>query len=147
MNSEGFFFDELSDLKKDLLREAAKVFPKETEKFLRQEGQKLTNIQKRIAKQDVGTSKGQKKDWNEKKSYHKRFKTGKVYDYSGDKCIRAFNSSPHGHLIEFGHKTQNGKFVPGRYVIKSAENEFKNDFEKDCDEFLSEYFDDIGNHK
>lgn len=144
--SSGFFFDELSDFKKDLLREAEKIFPEETEKFLKDEGKKLTALQKRIAKQDVGTSKGKKKDWEEKKSYHKRFKTGKLYDYQGDKCIRAYNGSPHGHLIEYGHKTTNNRFVSGRYVIKSSENQFKHEFEKDCDNFLSNYFDDIGNH-
>ena len=129
------------------MREAAKVFPEEMNKFLKKEARKLSQIQVKIAKKDVGTSKGTKKNWNPDKSYHKKFKVGKIYDYSGDKCIRAFNSSPHGHLIENGHKTENGKFVHGKYVIAASENQFKNEFESDCDSFLNEYFDDIGNHK
>lgn len=139
--SDGFFFEELSDFKKDLLREASGIFVEETEAFLKKEGRKLSSIQKKIAKQDVGTT-GKNGD----KSYHKRFKVSKLYGDSGDKFIKALNSAPHAHLIEYGHKTTNGKFVPGRYVMKSSENQFKHEFEKDCDEFLGEYFDNIGEH-
>ena len=139
--TDGFFFEELSDFKKDLLREAGKVFKKETETFLKQEARKLSNIQKKIAKQDVGTT-----GKNDDKSYHKRFKVSKLYGTEYEKFIKALNSAPHSHLIEYGHKTQNGKFVQGRYVIKSSENQFKNEFVDDCDKFLSEYFDDLGEH-
>lgn len=140
--TDGFFFEELSEFKQDLLREASEVFTKETETFLKKEGRKLSNIQKNIAKQDVGTT-GKNGD----KSYHKRFKVSKIYGNQGDKFLKALNSSPHAHLIEYGHKSTNGKFVPGRYVMKSSENQFKHEFEKDCDEFLGEYFDEIGEHK
>lgn len=137
--SEGFFFDELSEFKKDLMREVKELFPKETEKFLKDEAKKLTKKQRQIAKQEVkSTGKGGDK------SYHKKFKVGKIYTYDGDKCVRSYNGSPHAHLIENGHKTQNGKFVQGRYILKISQNEFKTEFAKDCDRFLGEYFDEVG---
>lgn len=145
--AEGFYFDELSDFKKDLLNEANKLFPKETEKFLKTECQGLLKVVKRVAKANVGTAKGTKKDWQTQKSYHKRFKVGKKYFYNGDLSQRVYNGSPHGHLIEYGHKTQNGKFVSGKYVFEKASTEYGQEFSKNCDEFLGQYFDDIGDHK
>lgn len=136
---DGFYFDELSEFRQDLLKEVNRVFPEETNKFLKDEARTLSKIQKQIARQDVGTT-----DKNGDKSYHQKFKVGKIYLYGDEKAIRAYNSSPHAHLIEYGHKTVNNKFVSGRYVLKASENEFKNDFFKDTEEFLFKFVDDIG---
>jgi len=95
MFDEGFLFDELSEAKKDILRSISKVYPEESGKFVRDEAGKLLKVAKKVAKQEVGTSKGKKKNWDEKKSYHKRFKVGKKYKYDNDMCCRAYNSSPH----------------------------------------------------
>ena len=35
MSQDGFLFDELSDFKKDLMRDIKENFPKETEKFIK----------------------------------------------------------------------------------------------------------------
>lgn len=150
--ADGFFFEELSEFKKDLMREANEIFPEKMEAFLKKEGRKLSNLQKKIAKQDVGTSKGKKKDWEEETSYRKHFKVSKTYNSLGDKFIKSYNNAKHAHLIEYGHRmckkdgSFTGKFVPGRYVIQASKNQFKHEFAKDCDEFLSEYYDDIGKH-
>ncbi len=140
---DGCIFDELTDFQKDLFKEASTLFPEETDKFLKTEAKELSNYQKSIAKNLVGTSKGKKKNWKPQKSYHKRFKVGKIYKYTSDeKSIRAYNGAPHSHLIEYGHKTVNGKFVPGRHVIAASENGYKNKFLKNCETFLSEHFDE-----
>lgn len=150
--ADGFFFEELSELKKDFMREANEIFPEKMDEFLKKEGRKLSNLQKKIAKQDIGTSKGKKKDWKAETSYHKGFKVSKTYNSLGDKFVKAYNNAKHAHLIEYGHKmckkdgSFTGKFVPGRYVIQSSKNQFKHEFAKDCEEFLSDYSDDIGNH-
>lgn len=136
---DGFYFDELSEFRQDLLKEVNRVFPEETNKFLKYEAKSLSKIQKQIARQDVGTT-GKSGD----KSYHKKFKVGKIYLYGDEKAIRAYNSSRHAHLVEYGYKTENNKFVSGRYVLKSSENQFKEDFYKDTEGFLFKYFDDIG---
>lgn len=161
MSQEGFLFDELSEFKQNLLREVKNVFPKETEKFIKKEASKLAKTARKIAKNDVGTAKGKKKNWIEAKSYHKKFKVGKTYKYSDDLCCRAYNSSPHAHMIEYGHVNvprgegrkkgagrRSGKggqgvgFTTGKLVFKRAELEFLSEFLDDTENFLFEYFDD-----
>ena len=149
MQDAGFFFDELTDFQKDLFDEAQKLFPDETKKFLKGEAKKLSDVQKKLAKQLVGTSKGKKKNWKAEKSYHKRFKVGKIYNYNGDTAVRAYNGAPHSHLIEYGHKKwirgkDTGEFVRGIHVMGASENAFKNDFVTDAEDFLGEHFEDIG---
>ena len=140
MPDSGFFYDELTDFNKEMMDLAEKGFPAETDTFLRREGRKLTALQKRTAKQDTGTSKGKKKDWKKETSYMSGFKTGKIYKTSDGKKVSAYNKARHGHLVEYGHKTKNGKYVHGRYVIASASNEFKHIFENDCEKFTDDLF-------
>lgn len=163
MSQEGFLFDELSDFKKKLMLDIKENFPKETAKFIKQEAQKCVKVAKKVAKKEVGTSKGKKKNWIESKSYHKGFKVGKTYDYSGDLCCRAYNKSPHAHLIEYGHvnvprgnarattragrkeqsKSSRGTgFTLGKFVFKLAELEFITDFKDDSERFMFQYFDE-----
>ena len=149
MAQEGLLFDELSDFKKDLMRKAKAKFPDEVEGFLKDEAKKVNKIAKKIAKKEVGTSKGKKKDWEEAKSYHKRFKVGKPYKYSVDLCCRAFNSAPHAHLIEYGHvkTTKKGRelqalarkdvsWTNGKFIYKDAEFEFIPQYLNDVEMFL-----------
>lgn len=155
--TEGFFFDELTDFKKDLLREAKSLFPKETKKFIKTEGRALSKVAKTIAKQIVGTAKKTKKNWKYKTSYHAGFDSSTVFESSGDICCKAFNHAPHSKLIEYGHaqvpRGKKGKsnkggqprgYTEGLYVFEKAKNSFSPTFERDCNEFLGQYFDDIG---
>lgn len=161
MFEEGFLFDQLSDAKKNILRSIAKVYPNEAGKFVKQEAQSLSKVAKKVARKEVGTSKGKKKNWVAEKSYHKKFKVGKKYNYDGDTCCRAYNSSPHAHLVEYGHlnipKTQkrpttregrkNDKrkaksYTQGAYVYDIASVEFEPQFKTDCELFMVKYVDD-----
>lgn len=160
---EGFLFDELSDYLQNFLRDMMKKFPEEAEAFLKTESQKCLNVARKVAKKEVGTSKGKKKDWIDKKSYHKGFKVGKPYKYSSDMCRRVYNKSPHAHLIEYGHMnvprsskratTRAGReqqkreraqgkntFTLGKFVFKTAEMEFSEQFYLDADKFMHEHF-------
>ncbi len=93
----GFQYAELDNFRQGLINDTLRLFPKETDNFLKEEARKQSRIQKKIAKQEVGTS-------GSKKSYHKGFKVGKFYDYyDKSRNIRAYNNSPHAHLIENGH--------------------------------------------
>ena len=161
MFDEGFLFDELSEAKQDILRSISKAYPKESDKFLKDEAKKLLKVTKKVAKKEVGTSKGKKKNWDANKSYHKKFKVGKKYKYDTDDCIRVYNSSPHAHLIEYGHRqiprgqkratTREGRkndtrqatgFVLGKYVFDYAQLDFTPEFKNDCEEFMYQYVDD-----
>jgi len=143
---DGFLFDELSDFKQNIMRDIQKKFPDETSKFIKSEAKKLSKVAKKIAKREVGTSKDEKKNWQADKSYHKRFKTGKVYKYAeNDYCVRAFNSAPHAHLIEYGHIMTDhqgkptGKFIFGKSIYKQAEIEFMSQWLYDCEDFMTQY--------
>lgn len=161
MFEEGFLFDELSEAKKDILQSISEIFPEESSQFIKEEARKLTNVAKKVARREVGTSKGTKKDWQPEKSYHKKFKTGKKYNYEGDLCCRAYNGSPHAHLVEYGHlniprgqkraTTREGRkndtrkgagFTMGKFVFDIASLEFEPEFRDDCEKFMLKYVDD-----
>ena len=168
MSQEGFLFDELSEFKKELMRDIKENFPKETEKFIKKEAGKALSVARKIAKRQVGTSKGTKKDWQESKSYHKGFKVGKTYNYGNDLCCRAYNKAPHAHLIEYGHvnvprssaraTTREGRkeqasqsrgtgFTMGKLIFKQAEMQFLSEYLNDAEEFMYKYFDETSKGK
>jgi len=168
MAQEGFLFGELSDFKQSLMQDIKQNFPKETEKFIKDEAKKCLKVARKVAKREVGTSKGTKKNWIESKSYHKGFKVGKTYKYSDDLCCRAYNKSPHAHLIEYGHvnvprsskrattragraeqATQNRGtgFTMGKLVFKLAELEFLTQYLDDAEAFMFQYFDETTSGK
>lgn len=110
----------LTDFQNDLLsveKNAEKAF----KEAMRVSGNKATRLVRKKGKALV------KKDTG---NYHKSFKRGKVFkDPAGDITVRVLNTSPHGHLIEDGHRQiVNGKevgFVRGKKVIEKGMKEFE----------------------
>ena len=74
-----------------------KLFPNETKKFMKKEAREFRNHVKKKARTAVKRRTGK---------YLKGFAAGKtVYSWSDSEYnIRVYNSSPHAHLIEFGHE-------------------------------------------
>jgi len=134
----GFDYHELTDLKKELIQLAKDDFPRETKKFIKKEAGKLTTIAKNTAKKECLNKTG---------NYLKGFKAGKVYNFAGDICCRAFNSSSHAHLVEYGHNMvtsrakRNVGFVPGKYILTKSSTKFENKFEEDIEQFLENVLD------
>lgn len=149
---DGFDIREFEKFAKNLLDIADKEMPKESKKFLREEGTKLKRKTLAKAKQKVKKNTGK---------YYESIKRGKVYYYkpTGSNAIRVYSAAPHGHLIEFGHRAVSGGklsrgkkkgtgyvvqkdgqevFVPGKYVFESAQREFTDDFYKDAETFIDE---------
>lgn len=168
MSQEGFLFEELSEFKQNLMRDIKENFPKETEKFIKEEAQKCLKVARKVARKEVGTSKGKKKNWIDKKSYHKGFKVGKPYKYANDLCCRAYNKAPHAHLIEYGHvnvprsskraTTRAGRaeqttqqrgtgFTMGKLVFKISELEFISQYLNDAEAFMYAHFDETTSGK
>lgn len=145
----GFLYNQLSDFKKKLLDEVADLFPKETDKFLVDNAKDFKKDVQKVAKQEV-TAHAQHTRWDKKKqkdvstNYHKNFKVGKKYSRGDARCVRVYNSARHAHLIENGHVLySHGKsvgFVPGRFVIKIAETDFKSKFLDNTEKFLYQFF-------
>lgn len=128
----------LTDFQKDLLAVAQKKLPKETNKIMRKVGNKarthVARKARRIVKKKTGT-------------YHKKWKRGRVFKNSqGEIVVRVYNSSPHAHLIEDGHKqiTKDKKvvgFVKGKKVLDKAMKEF--DESGQFENMLSDWLDDM----
>ena len=112
---------------------------KETKKFLRDQGKELNKENKKQANLLMIN----KKTGNFKKG----FKKGKVYKYQGNLTIRAYNSSPHAHLLEFGHRkvTQSGDeigFTEGYHFMEKARNIYGSKYEEAVEEFIDDLLQD-----
>ncbi|MCY9529167.1 HK97 gp10 family phage protein [Paenibacillus alvei] len=132
MSRDGIDISELDDLTKQLMNLAARKMPRETKKFMREQGTKLKRNTVKKARQKVKKRTG---------NYIKGIKRGKVYKYKGDETsIRVYNSMPHSHLIEQGHRivgkdgSEHG-FQRGAFVFKEAGEQFSDEFARNCEQF------------
>ena len=139
-------FSDLTDFQKNLLAKVKDEFPKETKDFLQAEAKKLQKIAVSTAKTLVKTKTGNYLNGYKTGGKGKKrggFRIGNVYQYGGslssDTCIRVYNNAHHAHLIETGHKTQNGGYVQGKHVLETSEKQFMPDFTKDCADFLEDF--------
>ena len=108
---------------------------KETKKFLRTQGKELSKENKKQA----NLFQLNKKTGN----FNKGFKKGKVYKFQGNLTIRAFNSSPHAHLLEYGHRkvTQTGDdigFTEGYHFMEKAKKLYGPKYEQEVEKFIDE---------
>lgn len=129
----------LTEFQMDLLEVAQQKLPKETPKIMRKVGSKArTQVAKR-ARRDVKKDSGK---------YHKKWKRGKVFKGRDDETVvRVFNSSPHAHLIEDGHRMVDhngrylGKFVKGKKVLDNGMKDF--DSSGQMEKLVSEWLDKL----
>jgi hypothetical protein len=132
MESNGF-----DNFEKMLLSKATKL-PKESMKIMRKMGSKVRTLVAKKARSQVNKKTG---------NYHKAWKRGKAWNSNGEFLVRVYNSSPHAHLIEHGHRivNKNGEekgFKEGQHVLQKAMNEFDDTMmESMLDEWLEELLD------
>ena len=110
-----------------------KEVEKKVKKFMRLEGNKLKRRTLKVAKSKVGKKTG---------NFYGSIKRGKIYKLDGAYAIRAYSTAPHAHLIEYGHKTKNGGFVPGKDVFRSAEAQFSSEYFEHIDQFIDQLLDE-----
>lgn len=141
MSTSGFDASDLSDLENQLLRLAAKQYPKEAKSFLRTQGNKaktrLRNRTKSVTKKKTG---------NLLRGIDKS--APKLYE--GSFQIRVYNKAPHAHLIEHGHVMADkfGKpilnefgqemWVNGRFPAAQTTNELKEIWPGEVEQFIDE---------
>ncbi len=135
--SDGFDIKELTNFEKKLIDLATTKMPKESKKFMQNEGNKLKKKTLAKAKQKVDKDTG---------NYHKSIKRGKVYKYNGDLSIRAYSGDNKAHLIENGHRIvdKNGVehgFKEGEHVFLEAEKEFEQQYYSDVQKFINAMLD------
>jgi hypothetical protein len=135
MSSDGFDISQLDKIMQKMLSVANDEMPKDSKKFLKTEANKLRKTDIKVFK-----SKGiESKTGN----LLKGFKSGKVYKYNGNLSVRAYNSSPHAHLLDQGwmytpHEGQNGNehFIPGFHFFQDAEDEFQPVYFEDAESLV-----------
>lgn len=114
--------DGLTDFQRDLFDVATKKLPKEAPKLMRKIGTKARTKVAKKARSLVKKKTGK---------YHKKWKRGKVFvGYQGELVVRVYNSSPHAHLLEDGHRqvTKDGRvvgFVQGKKPLDKGMREFE----------------------
>lgn len=145
--ADGFDISELTNFEKKLVERVNDTMPKESRKFIKKESGKLNKKNKQVFK-----SKGIEENTG---NLLKGFKSGKAYKYQGNWSSRAYNSSPHAHLLNDGYmwtphkkiakgqtKVQTGeeKFIPGFHFMEDAAQAFASGYYSDVEEFLQDVF-------
>jgi len=139
MSADGFDIRELTKFEKKLTTIANDTMPKESRKFMKKSSIKLNKANK-VAYKSKGIDE---KTGN----LLKGFKSGKAYKYNGVWSSRAFNSSPHAHLLDQGymwkpHKGENGteRFIPGFHFMEQGAKSFQSGYYDDTEDFLHQIF-------
>ncbi|MGE7951636.1 HK97 gp10 family phage protein [Lysinibacillus xylanilyticus] len=130
--------DGLTDFQKALFDVATRKVPNEAPKLMRKIGSKARTKVARKARSLVKKKTGM---------YHKKWKRGKVFvGYRGELVVRVYNSSPHAHLVEDGHRMVDsegndlGRFVHGKKPLDKGMREFEasGEVEKETVKWLDE---------
>lgn len=143
---DGFDVSGLNSFAQGLMNDVKETYPKETMKFIRKETKKLAEVAEEIARTELKEDTG---------NYLKGFAVGKSglkYKYS----LKAYNNSPHGHLIEDGYNQvargegkkkgsgrrvgnkSTGKFIEGKKIFLKAQVKYKAQFEKNAENFIDD---------
>lgn len=147
MAVDGFDITELEEFNSQLVHLGMVQFPKETKTFLRKEATKVNRMARKSYKSETKKHTG---------NLLSGLTRGKPYIYNGDEYqIRAKNTAPHAHLIEYGHRltkmpvtnsagellyidTRSEKRVEGKHVMGKAYNEFKPIFPNDVEVYIDD---------
>jgi len=125
-----FNLNGLTEFQRDLFNVAQRDLPKKTPQLMRKVGSKARTKVAKKARSLVKKKTG---------LYHKKWKRGKVFKGRNNEwVVRVYNSSPHAHLIEDGHRmvTKDNReigFVPGKKPLEKGMREFEvsGDMEKE----------------
>lgn len=118
------------------------LYPKDVEKFMRSEGNKLKRATVKRAKSMVRQHTG---------NLVKGIKRGDFYIYhaTGAASIRVYAGHPanHAHLLEYGHDIVKGGKVVGSarayHIFKTAADDFEDRYETDTEKFVDKIFENL----
>lgn len=124
---------------KDAIEKVKKKYPDRAEAELR----KLGNMLKKKAIQKTPESKSEHK-YKLKKSYH----LSQTKQVGGTIYIEFWNSSPHFHLIERGHRIvdRNGKshgFKPGVHMVEKSTEELNEEMPEELEAWLDDVYKEL----
>lgn len=135
--SDGFDMSELTKFERKLINTVNDTMPKESRKFIKKEANKLNKQNKKVYQgKGIGEITG---------NFKKGFKSGKAYKYKGAWSARAYNNSPHAHLLNDGYmwtpnKGQSGeeRFIPGFHFMEESARLFEEGYYTDVEQFLKD---------
>ena len=128
--------NQFDEFERDLLRVATEYQNGKFVKiFLKKQARGLNGVQRKETKTLVNKKTG---------NLQKGFKAGKVYKYRNKELsVRAYNKSPHAHLINDGHRiidrngTEHG-FKQGVKFMEKAEQIFENKNFEETQQFIDD---------
>ena len=126
----------MDNLQKEIARLAYETAPKESKKFMGQEGLKLARKMKSVLKTVVHKKTGNL-------TSNKYLKRGRVYTYEDSTYETRIHFAPHTHLWEYGFNHISGKRVQGHNRIRPLEAQFSETFTQDFDSFVDEIIKDF----
>lgn len=137
--NDGIEFHGLDEYK-DAITEVRRKYPDRAEAELR----KLGNMLKKKAIQKTPAS-GEEHKQKLKKSYH----VSQTKQAGSTLYIEFWNSSPHFHLIERGHKIagKNGNqygFAPGVHMVEQSMGELNEEMPEEIEKWLDEVYKELG---
>lgn len=104
---------ELTEAAENMYDMVTQRWPKENNKWMRAQGREGRKIAAGVARQRIKRLRPA----SNKDGYMARLKGGKPYHYQGDPTdlsVRVYNSAPHAHLVEDGHKIKPRGKTTGR---------------------------------
>lgn len=130
----GFDYTELDELNRDILKLANETMPKESKKFLRKEGTKMTRTMKRKLKTGYKKKTG---------NLVKMVRKGKAHYSPANGAYRIeIKFAPHMNVVDYGHRNwKNGKMVRGKEIKDREEEKFSEEFEEDVLDFIDDLLD------
>lgn len=133
---------DLSELE-NALNKVGKMYPNKADKFMK----KALKILREKAKKRTpkGTKKyfyykGKKTEITSSKRMRNRWRIGKIKKKGTTFIGELKNKAPHAHLVEDGHKTVNGGFVPGQHILKISLKELDEEMPEIIEDMLDEIF-------
>lgn len=145
MNAVELDVSEWSKFNQDMLELAEETMPTETKKFMRREGGRLATATRKLARATVHKKTG---------NYFKSIRGSKAWrNQKGGYGVYALasrkdNLGNHAHLLEYGHKQEEGRYVPaikarlkeprvkGFRIFEKAQKSFEGKFVSDAAEFV-----------
>lgn len=134
--------NDFDEFERDMLRMAMDFQGgKQAKAFLKKQARELNKEQRRQTKTLVNKKTG---------NLQKGFKAGKVYKYNSKQLsVRAYNKSPHAHLLNDGHRivdkngTEHG-FKLGVKFMEKSENNFKDKNFENTQQFIDDMLNKYG---
>ena len=130
---DGFYYKDLDDLDRKILKLANETMPKEAKTFMRQEGSKVTKQVKGGLRTGYKVRTG---------NLVKMVKRGKAYLYPAENAYQIrVHMAPHENVVDYGHRTPGGKLVKGKRIKDKVEVFFSEEFEEDVLDFIEDVLD------